>query len=73
VNEKVIASLKTRYNKYHPLLFHRSLERAKTEGELFDILDSIPEKFPIIWDEQQSRWVTTPDLFRCDERVFGKE
>ena len=46
---ELIKKLKERYSNIHPLIFHRSVEHAKSNGELFDILDTIPEKFPIVW------------------------
>ena len=52
---EVVESLKKRYN-LHPLMFHRSLERAKTEGELFDILEDCPKDYPLKWDEDSNRW-----------------
>ena len=64
--------LREHYIKLHPLLFHRSIEKAKTGGEAFDILDSVPEIYPLIWNETDHRWVTTDDLLQ--NKVFeGKE
>lgn len=57
MDKKVINGLKKKFKKVHPLVFHRSLEYAKTPGELFDILDSIPE-YPIAWDDKKKRWQT---------------
>jgi hypothetical protein len=64
ITEEILKSLKTKYN-VHPLLFQRSKERAKTAGELFDMLDTMPTKFPITWSEENKRWVTTTDLFQA--------
>ena len=61
-DEKLISKLKERYD-VHPLIFHRSVERAKTAGDLFDILDTIPNKFPLIWNEKERRWLNT-DLYQ---------
>ena len=33
-------ALKKRYSDLHPLIFHRSLDKTKTNGELFDILET---------------------------------
>lgn len=52
INE-VPEGLKKRYN-IHPLIFLRSVERAKDVMHLFDILESIPKKYPIEWKED--RW-----------------
>lgn len=67
LDEKVVASLRNRYSNIHPLIFHRSTERAKTNGDLFDILDTIPDSYPIIWDEKLYRWVTTEDLLQSKD------
>lgn len=64
IPEELIAALKTKY-VIHPLLFHRSKEKAKTAGELFDMLDTMPKIFPIIWDEENKKWITTKDLFQA--------
>jgi len=53
----VVNNLRERYSAIHPLAFHRSVERAESVGELFDILDTFPKSFPIVWDEQQRRWI----------------
>lgn len=65
ITEEMVKVLKTKYATVHPLLFHRSKERAKTAGELFDFLDTMPDKFPITWSEENKRWVTTTDLFQA--------
>lgn len=62
--DKVQEALKNRYPKLHPLIFQRSLEKAKNNGELFDILESVPEECPIIWDEVKRRWVHTDDIMQ---------
>lgn len=48
INEDAVRKLKDRYSDVHPLVFHRSASYAKTPGELFDILESIPKTYPII-------------------------
>jgi len=65
ISEELLNSLKTKYASIHPLLFQRSKERAKTAGELFDLLDTMPDKFPITWNEESKRWLTTTDLFQA--------
>lgn len=57
-----------RYSHIHPLIFHRSCAYAKTPGDLFDILESIPEKYPIVWNEKVRQWVFVEnmhDLHKC--------
>jgi hypothetical protein len=56
LNKEVVDRLKERY-QIHPLMFSRSLERAKTDAHLFDILDTIPKEFPIVWCDNESKWV----------------
>ena len=61
---KIKDSLKSFYSSIHPLIFHRSLEKAKDDNDLFDILDTMPKKYPIVWDENQNRWIETDDLLQ---------
>jgi hypothetical protein len=62
MNKKVLEGFKKRYKDIHPLIFQRSIDHAKSEGELFDILENLPEEYPIVWDEKERNWVTTDDL-----------
>ncbi len=71
MDQQIIDKLKDRYAHVHPLIFHHSVNRAKSGGDLFDILDTLPEKYPLIWDEQMRRWVVTDDLFQI--RPFLEE
>ena len=61
---KTQKALKERYSHLHPLIFHRSLEKSNSDGELFDILDSVPEELPVVWDEEDRRWVHTTDILQ---------
>lgn len=62
----VISKLKEKYSHLHPLMFHRSMERAKTQGDLFDILDTAPS-LPAVWCHRSSRWVQVDDVF-CSKK-----
>jgi hypothetical protein len=62
-----LEKLKVRYAGLYPLIFHRSIEHARNETELFDILDSFPSEFPVAWDEKERKWKTQPDLVRFQE------
>jgi hypothetical protein len=62
--DKTQIALKNRYPNLHPLIFKRSLEKAKSNGELFDILEEIPDEYPLIWDEKKRRWKNTDDLLQ---------
>ena len=64
IPEDVISNLKKKYINVHPFVFHRSVERAKTAGELYDILEAIPEGYPIVWNGITRRWVTTEDFYQ---------
>jgi hypothetical protein len=65
IPEELLKALKSKYASVHPLMFHRSKERSKTAGDLFDILDTMPTEFPIVWNEESKRWVSTKDLFQA--------
>lgn len=66
----VVENLKNRYNSIHLLAVHRSVERAESIGELFDMLDTFPKKYPVVWDEQNRRWIHTKDLTLSDRFDF---
>lgn len=73
ISEEIIAGLKKQFPNVHPLIFHRSLERSKTPGELFDILYSFPAEYPIIWNEESKQWITTKDLFQAKNLKNNEE
>ncbi len=62
--DKIQQALKDRYQTIHPLLFHRSVEKSITNGELFDLLDGMPQEYPIIWDNKTRKWEYTSDLIQ---------
>ena len=66
ISEETLKGLKVNFASVHPLMFYRSKERAKTGGELFDILSKIPTEFPIVWSEENKQWLTTKDLFQSN-------
>jgi hypothetical protein len=61
--DEVQKALKERYKHIHPLLFHRSMERAETDSELFDLLDGMPD-LPVVWDEEDKVWKHAEDLLQ---------
>lgn len=63
LEDVVVLKIKERYSHLHPLLFLRSAERAHNSSDLFDILDTVPQEYPLVWDELQRRWVVANDLF----------
>jgi hypothetical protein len=62
--DQITDKLKERYEQLHPLLFHRSWEKAKSDGHLFDLLEGMPTEYPIIWCEQDHCWKHTKDLIQ---------
>ena len=60
MKQKIVDKLRERYSEIHPLVFQRSLEYAKDETELFDILDTIPKSGIFKWDLAIKRWVEAP-------------
>jgi len=60
--EENLSALKIRYSKVHPLMFHRSVERARSVADLFEILEGIPVRFPVVWDDSKRMWVKETDL-----------
>jgi len=71
-HQQAIEALRKRYSHLHPLVFHRSMERASGMGDLFDILEAAPSELPITWDAANHCWRQTEDLFRA-EALVGKE
>ena len=63
VNHAIAKSLMKRYNAIHPLIFQRSLVHATYDTDLFDMLDSFPNKYPVFWNNEKRRWVEIKDLF----------
>jgi hypothetical protein len=62
IESHIIKSLQEKYSSIHPLIFQRSVERAASASELFDILSLFPNDYPVIWDEEKRRWVKTMDI-----------
>ncbi len=72
-DEGFLQKLKERYTEIHPLIFHRSVERAATQTELFEMLESFPKKYPIVWSDEERKWMTTKDLFQLGKLSFRTE
>lgn len=60
--EETQRQLQNRYPFLHPLIFQRSRERAKTNGELFDFLEGVPSSYPIRWNEDKREWETIRNI-----------
>lgn len=67
ISEEIVSKLRERYSNIDPFIFHRSLERAKSDSDLFDILDSFPAKYPVVWCELSRRWVHTNDIYQIED------
>ena len=67
LDSNIVQKLKERYSFLHPLLFHRSVEKAKSNSELFDILDTVPQEYPLMWCEKENRWITVENFFQNEE------
>jgi len=63
INNEVIRKLRERYRNVPEPMFFRSLEKARSLGDLFDILDTFPSDFPVEWSEAEHRWATNKKLF----------
>ena len=71
ITESIVQKLRERYPSIHQIIFHRSIERARSDGDLFDILDSFPERYPVAWCESSYRWIVVDDIYQTDE-FFGE-
>lgn len=61
-DEAVLEGFRKRYSNVHPLLLRRSIEKALTLGELFDIMEKIPQELPLTWSEKNGCWIHSKDL-----------
>jgi hypothetical protein len=66
-DEGFLQKLRERYSQIHPLIFHRSVERAISKTDLFDILDSFPTEYPVVWDDSERKWTVTKDLLQISK------
>ena len=71
IETSITESMKKRYKDLHPLIFHRSAEKAKSPGELFDILETLPDEYPIVWDDEGRRWKHTDDVTQAEKFNLG--
>jgi hypothetical protein len=62
--KEIVNKLRDKYVHIHAVLFQRILEKAKDEYELFDILDTIPNSLPLVFDGHNRRLVTPQDIFK---------
>ena len=62
MNDEIVLKMKERYVHLPPIIWQRSVERAKDEAELFDILETIPKIYPLVWENSTRRWITGPSV-----------
>lgn len=67
LESEIVDSLRKRYADIHPLIFRRSVQKANTAVELFDILDSFPHQYAVVWNEHNRRWEQTKDLVQAEK------
>ena len=72
LDDKIVEALKLKYSHIHPLILHRSIERARSNGDLFDILYGIPS-FPIVWSDSENGWVHTNDFYLTDDFIESND
>lgn len=61
LDDFLVEKFKNQYGHVHPLVFQRSIERAKNSADLFEILETIP-KPPFSWNEEKHRWIKDMDV-----------
>lgn len=64
INDELLAGFRERYPDIHPLIFQRSVDKAESPGELFDILETFPDEYPLVWCDQERCWKKTEDVFQ---------
>lgn len=62
IDEAALANFRAKYASVHPLVFQRSLERASSLMDLFEILEGLPEEPPYSWDDSRRSWVRDEDI-----------
>jgi hypothetical protein len=65
IADDIKEKFRAKYDQLHPLMFQRSIEYSGSPGDLFDILDTVPE-LPYAWDKKSRRWVHLEDLAVVD-------
>ena len=64
ISDELLDGFHKRYSDPHPLIFQRSVDKAESPGELFDILESFPDKYPLVWCDKERCWKHTNDIFQ---------
>lgn len=61
LDDRILNSFKDKYRDIDPLVFHRSVERAKSFSDLFEILEDVPS-YPFCWDDENKKWSSVKDF-----------
>ncbi len=59
ITEDNFFSFVKRYKNCHPLLILRTLEKTKSLGKSFDLLEDFSGKNNLIWDNEKNKWEET--------------
>lgn len=62
LDEASLKNFREKYAHVHPLVFQRSLEKASSSLELFEILEGVPSESPYCWDDAKKSWVRNEDV-----------
>lgn len=65
-DDPVLCNFKAKYAHVHPLVFHRSVERAKSFLNLFEIMEALPKDCPFSWSDSVGMWVRDDDMMAFD-------
>jgi len=66
LDDSLLGNFRAKYSHLHPLVFQRSLERASSSLDLFEILESVPAEPPYSWDESRRSWRRDEDLMSVE-------
>lgn len=66
IDDHTLANFRKRYSKVHPLVFQRSLDKASSTLELFEILQTVPASPPFSWDASKRAWSRDDDIIASD-------
>jgi hypothetical protein len=67
IEEIAAQKLRGRYAHVNPVLFKKSCDYAKSLGDLFDILEGLPQVYPITWNDSKRQWVTVDDVLTLNQ------
>jgi hypothetical protein len=62
IGDQELSNFRAKYAGVHPLVFQRSIEKAVSALDLFEILETIPSGPPFSWDEETRSWVSDEDI-----------